>query len=162
VRFLRFALRTPVSCGVLLFGAVQAPPLAAAEQSGPPYASPVRADTDDANRPLTMDEAARLSLVDQPLLTGREAKIQAEEHQAIAAAQLPDPQLSGGIKELPIDTSEAFSTVVGSARAWRSGAAAASAAAPASVSKSRLFIAVLPPLVMALSAVLTTDGAATC
>jgi outer membrane protein TolC len=44
------------------------------------------------------------------LLTGREAKIRAEEQQAVAAAQLPDPQLSGGIKELPIDSAEAFST----------------------------------------------------
>jgi outer membrane protein, heavy metal efflux system len=59
---------------------------------------------------LTMEEAARLAAVDQPLLTGRQAKIQAEDQQAIAAAQLPDPQLSGGLKELPIDTPEAFST----------------------------------------------------
>jgi outer membrane protein TolC len=57
-----------------------------------------------------MEEAAHLASVDQPLLTGREAKIRAEEQQAVAAAQLPDPQLSGGLKELPIDTSEAFST----------------------------------------------------
>ena len=63
-----------------------------------------------ATAPLTMEEAARLATIDQPLLTGRQAKIQAEEQQAIAAAQLPDPQLSGGLKELPIDTSEAFST----------------------------------------------------
>lgn len=60
--------------------------------------------------PLTMEEAARLAAVDQPLQTGRQAKIQAEEQRAIAAAQLPDPQLSGGLKELPIDTPEAFST----------------------------------------------------
>jgi outer membrane protein, heavy metal efflux system len=60
--------------------------------------------------PLTMMEAARLAAVDQPLLTGRQAKIQAEDQQAIAAAQLPDPQVSGGLKELPIDTPEAFST----------------------------------------------------
>jgi outer membrane protein TolC len=59
---------------------------------------------------LTMEEAARLASIDQPLLTARQAKIQAEDQQAIAASQLPDPQLSGGLKELPIDTSEAFST----------------------------------------------------
>jgi outer membrane protein, heavy metal efflux system len=59
--------------------------------------------------PLTMEEAARLAGVDQPLLTERQAKIQAEDQQAISASQLPDPQLSGGLKELPIDTSEAFS-----------------------------------------------------
>jgi outer membrane protein, heavy metal efflux system len=71
------------------------------------HADAVSADT---ATPLTMQEAARLAAVDQPLLTGRQAKIQAEEQQAIAAAQLPDPQLSGGLKELPIDTPEAFST----------------------------------------------------
>jgi outer membrane protein TolC len=59
---------------------------------------------------LTMQEAGRLAAIDQPLLTGRQAKIQAEEQQAIAAAQLPDPQLAGGLKEFPIDTSERFST----------------------------------------------------
>ena len=64
----------------------------------------------EGTTPLTMEEAARLAAVDQPLLTGRQAKIQAEEQQAVAAAQLPDPQLSGGLKELPIDTPEAFST----------------------------------------------------
>jgi outer membrane protein, heavy metal efflux system len=64
----------------------------------------------DTATPLTMEEAARLAAVDQPLLTGRQAKIQAEQQQAIAAAQLPDPQLSGGLKELPVDTPEAFST----------------------------------------------------
>jgi cobalt-zinc-cadmium efflux system outer membrane protein len=78
---------------------------------------PIKAGTDSANAvpaeaaaPLTMEEAARLATVDQPLLTARQAKIQAEDQEAIAAAQLPDPQLSGGLKELPIDTSEAFST----------------------------------------------------
>jgi outer membrane protein, heavy metal efflux system len=75
-------------------------------------ADPIRADTATSGvaMPLTMDEAARLATVDQPLLTGRQAKIQAEEQQAVAAAQLPDPQVSGGLKELPIDTPEAFST----------------------------------------------------
>jgi cobalt-zinc-cadmium efflux system outer membrane protein len=71
----------------------------------PPTAVPTEGAT-----PLTMEEAARLAGVDQPLLTGRQAKILAEDQQAIAASQLPDPQLSGGLKELPIDTSEAFST----------------------------------------------------
>jgi outer membrane protein, heavy metal efflux system len=64
----------------------------------------------DAATPLTMEEAARLAAIDQPLLTGRQAKIQAEDQQAVAASQLPDPQFSGGLKELPIDTPEAFST----------------------------------------------------
>jgi outer membrane protein TolC len=83
--------------------------LAADEQPVPPYASPERVDADDSNRPLSIEEAGRLSLIHQPLLTGREAKIHAEDQAAVAAAQLPDPKLSGGIKELPIDTPEAFS-----------------------------------------------------
>ena len=73
-------------------------------------ASSIVAITADAETPLTMEEAAHLATLDQPFLTGRQAKIQAEEQEAIAAAQLPDPQLSGGLNELPIDTSEAFST----------------------------------------------------
>jgi cobalt-zinc-cadmium efflux system outer membrane protein len=73
------------------------------------YARPSNEVGTDAEA-LTMQEAARLAAIDQPLLTGREAKIEAEEQQAIAARQLPDPQLAGGLKELPIDTSEAFST----------------------------------------------------
>jgi cobalt-zinc-cadmium efflux system outer membrane protein len=84
--------------------------LASAQQAVPPAdARPSTAVAADADAPLTMEEAARLSLIDQPLLTGRVAKIQAEEQQAVAAAQLPDPKLSGGLKELPIDTREAFS-----------------------------------------------------
>jgi outer membrane protein TolC len=59
--------------------------------------------------PLTLQEAAQLALIDQPILSGREATIEAEQQQAVAAAQLPDPRLSGGLKELPIDTPEAFS-----------------------------------------------------
>jgi outer membrane protein, heavy metal efflux system len=74
------------------------------------YSIPANQLGTQSDLPLTMQEATRLAAIDQPLLTGREAKIQAEEHQAIAAAQLPDPQLSGGLKELPIDTAEALST----------------------------------------------------
>lgn len=73
------------------------------------YAKPSDEVVIESASPLTMQEAVHLAAVDQPLLTGREAKIRAEEQQAVVAAQLPDPQLSGGLKELPIDTSEAFS-----------------------------------------------------
>src|SRR5579863_10452270 len=89
---------------------------AATVQAGSDPPAPLRylnhadAVSTDMATPLTKEEAARLAAIDQPLLTGRQAKIQAEEQQAIAAAQLPDPQLSGGLKELPIDTPEAFST----------------------------------------------------
>jgi len=99
----RRAHRWSVFACFLLFG------LSAEEQTkaGPDPANDVPTE---AATPLTMDEAARLAAVDQPLLTGRQAKIQAEDQQAIAASQLPDPQLSGGIKDLPINTAEAFST----------------------------------------------------
>ena len=94
----------------LIIAAAQIPQLANAQQAVPlADARPPAAIAAEADTPLTMEEAARLSLIDQPLLTGRVAKIQAEEQQAVAAAQLPDPRLSGGLKELPIDTPEAFS-----------------------------------------------------
>ncbi|HWJ33888.1 MAG TPA: TolC family protein [Steroidobacteraceae bacterium] len=102
-----WAFRAP--CWALIVAATHIPPLAAAEQTAPlAYASPSAVAT-ETDIPLTMEEAARLSVIDQPLLTGREAKIHAEEQQAVAAARLPDPKLSGGLKELPIDTQEAFS-----------------------------------------------------
>jgi outer membrane protein TolC len=93
-----------------ILGAAQIPQWAIADQPpalGFTNASGVSAAA--ADMPLTMEEASRLSLVDQPLLTGREAKIQAQDQQAVAVAQLPDPTISGGLKELPIDTPEAFS-----------------------------------------------------
>src|SRR5947209_1925322 len=62
-----------------------------------------------SDRPLTLQDATRLALLDQPILNGREASIEAARQQAVAAAQLPDPKLSGGLKELPMDTPEAFS-----------------------------------------------------
>jgi outer membrane protein TolC len=73
------------------------------------YVPTLQPPATDAAPLLTMDEAARLALVDQPLLSGREATIEAEQQRAVAAAQLPDPKLSGGLKELPVDTPEAFS-----------------------------------------------------
>src|SRR5580692_5776505 len=108
-RLLRWGLPIPAFSLLSILGAFHSPPATAGPQE--PFSHP-RPSTEVAvptNSPLTMEEAARLATVDQPLLAEREAKIQAEEHQAVAAAQLPDPQVSGGIKELPIDTSEAFS-----------------------------------------------------
>ena len=94
-----------------LFLLVAAPLTAVADQLLPlAYESSSATLPTEPEPPLTMGEAAQLATRDQPLLTGRQAKIQAEEHQAIVAAQLPDPQLSGGLNELPIDTSEAFNT----------------------------------------------------
>jgi len=67
-----------------------------------PYEAP-------AGAPLSLDEARRLALTDQPILDGRAAAIEADEQQAVAVAQLPDPKLSAGLKDLPVDRGEAFS-----------------------------------------------------
>jgi outer membrane protein, heavy metal efflux system len=110
VSFSQSALSKRAPYWALIIAAAQIPQLANAQQAVPlADARPSTAIAAEADTPLTMEEAARLSLIDQPLLTGRVAKIQAEEQQAVAAAQLPDPKLSGGLKELPIDTPEAFS-----------------------------------------------------
>jgi outer membrane protein, heavy metal efflux system len=109
-RLLRWGLSIPAVSLLSILGAFHSPLATAGPQEPLSYATPSSEVAAPTSPPLTMEEAARLATVDQPLLAEREAKIQAEEHQAVAAAQLPDPQLSGGIKELPIDTSEAFST----------------------------------------------------
>jgi cobalt-zinc-cadmium efflux system outer membrane protein len=111
VRFNLSALSNPVPYWALIVAAAHIPQLAAADPvdtlATAGQSSAIASETDT---PLTIEEAARLSLIDQPLLTGRAAKIQAEEQEAVVAAQLPDPMLSGGLKELPIDAPEAFST----------------------------------------------------
>ena len=93
---------------LLLWVAGPAQPAALDPPPNPP-AHTAELPTADAGPPLSLDEASGLSLVDQPILTGREAVINADERQAVAAAQLPDPKLTSGLKELPIDTGEAFS-----------------------------------------------------
>ncbi len=105
----RSCLRPLASCSLLLAF------IAAASQAAsmdalldPPHHDAERA-TDDTTPVLSLDEAVRLSLNDQPILSGHEAVINANERQAVSAAQLPDPKLSGGLKELPVDTREAFS-----------------------------------------------------
>jgi cobalt-zinc-cadmium efflux system outer membrane protein len=105
------AERGPLFTFILLFSLAAASARAGSDPPEmPPHSNHADAISTETAMSLTMEEAARLAAVDQPLLTGRQAKIEAEEQQAIAAAQLPDPQVSGGLKELPIDTPEAFST----------------------------------------------------
>lgn len=62
-----------------------------------------------ADPPLGLDEAMGLALTDQPVLEAREAAIRAAEDQAEAAAQLPDPKLTLGLQDVPIDGADAFS-----------------------------------------------------
>ena len=110
LRFSPWGTSVPASCVLLILAAALATPLWAADGSAPAVGAGLPSVAAETQPLLTMEEAARLALVDQPLLTGREAKIRAEEQQAVAAAQLPDPRLTSGLKELPIDSSEAFST----------------------------------------------------
>ena len=63
----------------------------------------------DLQERSSRNRSSSTARIDQPILSGHEAVINANERQAIAAAQLPDPKLSGGLKELPVDTREAFS-----------------------------------------------------
>ena len=96
--------------GSLILGVAFVQPAAAADIPQAFVYVPVAALPSTDTAPLlTLQEASQLALVDQPLLIGREAKIEAEQQRAVAAGQLPDPKLSGGLKELPIDTPEAFS-----------------------------------------------------
>ena len=100
----------PRTWGFLIVGAACAHYAAAAK--APPafaYVPAVEPPAEETASLLTLDEAVRLAMVDQPLLTSRQATIESEQQQAVAAAQLPDPKLSGGLKELPVDTPEAFS-----------------------------------------------------
>jgi cobalt-zinc-cadmium efflux system outer membrane protein len=108
---LRFSTASTSACWLLLILATShTSALLAAELGAPGLdAQHLHMIAEQSGAPLTMGEAARLSVIDQPLLKEREAKIRAEEKQAIAVAQLPDPRLSAGLKELPVDTPEALS-----------------------------------------------------
>lgn len=59
--------------------------------------------------PLTVDEALRLSLSDQPGLDAFGRTSRAFEEAAVAAGQLPDFRLSGGVRNFPVTGSDAFS-----------------------------------------------------
>lgn len=58
---------------------------------------------------LGLPEAERLALSAQPLITGLDAQARAARESAVAASQLPDPQLKIGLSDLPINTDEAYS-----------------------------------------------------
>lgn len=82
------------------------PPVPAADAAGHPHAF---ASVEPSAAPLSIEEAVRLALSDQPILSGREAAIDADEQLAVSLSQLPDPKLSAGLKDLPVDRGEAFS-----------------------------------------------------
>ncbi|WP_273455036.1 TolC family protein [Nevskia ramosa] len=74
----------------LLFG-LAALPVAALEVSEPPPAEV-----------LTLDAARRIAVDHQPMLEAQALAIDAARESAVAARQLPDPQLKGGVSDLTI------------------------------------------------------------
>lgn len=61
-----------------------------------------------AQATLGLDEALALSVERQPVLSAFTRTARAAEEAAVAARQLPDPQLTIGIQNLPVTGSEAF------------------------------------------------------
>tara|TARA_R110000822_G_scaffold126082_11_gene261269 strand:- start:27899 stop:29200 length:1302 start_codon:yes stop_codon:yes gene_type:complete len=59
--------------------------------------------------PLGLQEAADLAVTGQPLLEGLDAQAQSAREMAVAASQLPDPQLKAGVTNLPANTDSRFS-----------------------------------------------------
>lgn len=62
-----------------------------------------------AQTPLTLDEALRLSQARSRQLVAQDAAAAAARQMAVAAGQLPDPTLKAGISNLPIDGADRFS-----------------------------------------------------
>jgi outer membrane protein, heavy metal efflux system len=62
-----------------------------------------------ADGTLELRDAVTLAVENQPLLDGIDAQANAAREAAVAAGQLPDPQLFGGVRDLPIDTDDAYS-----------------------------------------------------
>jgi cobalt-zinc-cadmium efflux system outer membrane protein len=58
---------------------------------------------------LTLEAAVELALSGQPLLAGIAAQADAARDDAVAAGQLPDPELFVGLRDVPIEDDDAFS-----------------------------------------------------
>ncbi len=69
----------------------------------------VRAAEPATDPMLNLTEAAALAVQQQPLLASLDAQMRAAREASVSSAQLPDPQLFGGVRDLPIDTQEAYS-----------------------------------------------------
>ena len=65
--------------------------------------------SDLALAPLGLNEVAELAVQQQPLLTGLDAQARAAREAAMSSAQLPDPQLFGGVRDLPVQSHDAYS-----------------------------------------------------
>lgn len=58
---------------------------------------------------LTLAEAQRLALIEQPALAAAAATVRSLRDESVAAGQLPDPQLIAGVMQLPVEDGEAWS-----------------------------------------------------
>ena len=67
------------------------------------------ASAQDAGVALELPEAEALALAHQPLLEAQSAAVKSARENAVAAAQLPDPKLSVGVADLPIDGPDRYS-----------------------------------------------------
>ena len=58
---------------------------------------------------LPLDEALRLAIRDQPLLAAQQSAVAAARESAIGAGELPDPKLTGGLMEWPVNGPDRYS-----------------------------------------------------
>ena len=58
---------------------------------------------------LTLPEAVRLAVERQPMLEAQAATVRAARENAIASAQLPDPELRFGVRDVPVNSEDRWS-----------------------------------------------------
>ena len=90
---------------VLLGLAAAAPAAEPSSQSNGMMMSPTAPATAPA---ISFDEALHRAVAQAPSLAARRAQTRAAQEDADRAAALPDPQLTFGLQDLPIDTRDAF------------------------------------------------------
>ncbi|MBP1475407.1 TolC family protein [Frateuria sp. MAH-13] len=60
------------------------------------------------DEPVSLDQAIRLGVAQAPLLTARDADIEAAREEAVRAGRLPDPSLTFGVSNYPVTGPGAF------------------------------------------------------
>ncbi len=85
------------ACGVLLFSMLLSVLLSVFIQSA-----------HAAESALTLDQAVHRAVERAPSLLARRARIDAAEQETHSASALPDPKLTFGLQDLPVDTRDAF------------------------------------------------------
>ncbi len=88
--------------GPLVLAETPSVPIAATESAGQPRET-------DYQLQLPLNEAETLALTHQPILDAQAAKVRGMREQAVADAQLPDPTLMTGVRDLPVNGADAFS-----------------------------------------------------